>query len=228
MYVEACRWLERMIELANETTEVASVTEGPVDDGALELRADASINLGLFASWQGECVRSCAHLETATVLVHERGNAGVLARTLNFLRVSQWLSANRDRSRTVPGESLRITLEPGDPAPVVVAQRNLGIVARWEAQYERVNAMLQKSVVQARRTPNRAFSLARASPISRGWPILHAPLAFPVETRGRETKQDLAPLTDSFIRARLKRFGDDWPSGTVREPSIPLRAAIHG
>jgi hypothetical protein len=85
----------------------------------------------------------------------------MLARTLNVLGVSLWLSGNRERGRTVLDESLRLSLESGDPVPVVVAQRNLGIVARWEARYERANAMLRESVVQAERTSNRAFSLAR-------------------------------------------------------------------
>jgi predicted ATPase len=48
MYAEACRWLERMLDLANEATRVASATEGPVADVELDLRADALINL---AGW---------------------------------------------------------------------------------------------------------------------------------------------------------------------------------
>jgi predicted ATPase len=162
MYAEARRWLERMLDLANEATEVASATEGSVGDVLFELRADALINLGLFASWQGEYVGSCAYLEAASALVHDRGNPTLLARTLNVFGVSLWLSGNRERSRTALDESLRISLESGDPVPVTVAQRNLGIVARWEGRYERANAMLRESLVQAQRTSNRAFSLARA------------------------------------------------------------------
>jgi tetratricopeptide (TPR) repeat protein len=161
MYAEARRWLERMLDLANEATRVASATEGPVADVALDLRADALINLGLFASWQGDYVRSCAYLDTVAALVHEQSNSTMLARTLNVLGMSLWLSGNRERGRTVLDESLRFSLESGDPVPMVVAQRNLGIVARWEAQYERATAMLQESVIQAQRTSNRAFSLAR-------------------------------------------------------------------
>jgi predicted ATPase/DNA-binding XRE family transcriptional regulator len=162
LYAEARRWLERMLDLASDATEVASATEGPVVGVALELRVDALINLGLLASWQGEYVRSCAHLDSAAALVHELGNPTVLARTLNVLGMSLWLSGSRERSRTVLDESLRISIESGDPIPVAVAQRNLGIVARWEAHYERANAMLRESVVQAQRTSNRAFSVARS------------------------------------------------------------------
>jgi non-specific serine/threonine protein kinase len=162
MYAEARRWLERMLDLANEATGVASAMEGPLGDVALELRADALMNLGLLASWQGEYVQSCAYLETAATLVRERDNPTLLARTLNVLGVSLWLSGNRERSRIVLDESLRISLETGDPIPVAVAQRNLGIVARWEAQYDRANAMLRESVVRAQQTSNRAFSVARS------------------------------------------------------------------
>jgi hypothetical protein len=116
--------------------------------------------LGLFASWQGDYVRSCAYLDTAAALVHEQSNSTMLARTLNVLGMSLWLSGNRKRGRTVLDESLRFSLESGDPVPMVVAQRNLGSLLAGRRN-ERATAMLQESVIQAQRTSNRAFSLAR-------------------------------------------------------------------
>jgi tetratricopeptide (TPR) repeat protein len=60
-------------------------------------------------------------------------------------------------------ESLRISRELSDEALVVLALRQLGIVARWQAQYERADALLRESAEKAHQlNPHRGFQLARS------------------------------------------------------------------
>jgi predicted ATPase/DNA-binding XRE family transcriptional regulator len=160
LYVEGRRWVEQMLDLANEMTPAAGAAEGSVASASVELRADALIIVGIFASWQGDHVRSCAFLEAGEALARETDNTATRAAALAGLGLSLWLAGDQERSATVLNESLRLSLEVGNPTLVANAQRQLGIVARWEAQYEQAAALLHKSVAQA--TANRGFSLARS------------------------------------------------------------------
>src|SRR5260370_3482500 len=82
------------------------------------------------------------------------------ARALAILGLSLWLAGAQEGSATVLNESLRLSLEVCNPDLVATALRQLGIVARWQAQYDQASALLHKSVTQA--TANRGFSLARS------------------------------------------------------------------
>jgi tetratricopeptide (TPR) repeat protein len=162
MYAEARRWLERMLELANDTTATPGAAEGSVPDVPVELRAHALILVGTLTSWQGDHVRSCALLDEGATLVGQLEDSVLLARTFNVLGLSLWLAGAAERSATVLHESLRIGLELGNPGVMAAARRQLGIVARWQAQYERANVQLRESLAQAHRlASNRGFQVAR-------------------------------------------------------------------
>jgi predicted ATPase/DNA-binding XRE family transcriptional regulator len=160
LYAEARRWMERMLDLANDMTMAAGVAEGTVAGVSVELRADALIMVGMLASWQGDHAQSCELLEAGAALARELDDSVMLAGALAVLGLSLWLAGAQEQSATVLNESLRLSLEVGNPNLVAGALRQLGIVARWQARNEQAAALLQKSVAQA--TVNRGFSLARS------------------------------------------------------------------
>jgi non-specific serine/threonine protein kinase len=160
LYVEGRRWVERMLDLANDVTAAAGVAEGSVAGVSLELRADALIIVGNLAAWQGDYAQSCAFFEAAEALARATYSTATRAASLAGLGLYLWLAGDHERSATVLNESLRTSLEVGNPTLVANAQRQLAIVARWQAQYEQAAALLHKSVAHA--AANRGFSLARS------------------------------------------------------------------
>src|SRR5262249_22014707 len=145
-YAEARRWLQRLLEVADDAAHAAGASEGSIADVPLALRADALGAVGMLASWQGDQAASCAFLEAAVALAHKLDDSALLAGTLNVLGLSLWLTGATERSETVLDESLRISLELGNPVGVANVKRQLGIVARWQSQYERADALLRESV----------------------------------------------------------------------------------
>ena len=216
MYAEARRWVERMLDLANDMTAAAG---GPIGGVPVELRADALHVVGTLASWQGDHTQSCTLLEAAAALARELDNSVMRAQTLAVLGLSLWLAGDQERSATVLDESLRISLEVGEPTLVANAQRQLGIVARWQAQYEQAAELLHNSVTQA--AANRGFSLARS-----------------VSNLGRvayfqeDHQQASALLGQAFEVIREARLGGwpladslDWLAAVAFAQGDPIRAA---
>jgi hypothetical protein len=107
-YSEARRWLQRLLESADEATPSANGvdTENSATVVPLALRADALNGVGMLASWQGDHTASCAFLEAGVALARELSESRLLASALAVLGLPLWLAGSRERSEVVLNECL--------------------------------------------------------------------------------------------------------------------------
>jgi hypothetical protein len=101
-------------------------------------------------------------LACAEALACELDNTAMRATALNVLGLSRWLSGDQEGSATALNQGLRISLEVGNPTLIANAPRQLGIVARWQAEYVRAAVLLHTRVALASKH-DRGFGLARSS-----------------------------------------------------------------
>ena len=167
-YAEARRWLERMLDLASRTVSGTDGTENQASSVSVKVRA--LIGLGVLASWHGEDAQSCAFLQDAVALARQLNDGTIQSFALAVLGLSLWLAGDPERSAIVLDECLRVSIESGSEDSIFQAYRHMGIVARWQGEYERSSQLLEQSVTVARQQiPPGSYSYAHSlSNLARG------------------------------------------------------------
>jgi predicted ATPase/DNA-binding CsgD family transcriptional regulator/DNA-binding XRE family transcriptional regulator len=155
LYAEGRRWLEAMLALADRTVRCASATAVPS-----RLRADALSWLGGMASAQGSYTQARASYEASVALWRELGDLVMLADDLALLGLNRWLAEDAAAAIAALEESLRLCRANAIPGETATTLRHLGMIARWQGQYERAVALLREAVAEAEAQPAGAYHRA--------------------------------------------------------------------
>jgi non-specific serine/threonine protein kinase len=160
LYAEGRRWIEAMLELADQMLRCSS----PTETGALamppRLRADALSWLGAMASAQGYYAQARASYEASVALWRELGDVVMLADDLALLGLNRWLADDPAGATEALEESLSLCRANGIPGETATALRHLGLIARWRGEYERAAALLREAVIAAEAQPRGAYRRA--------------------------------------------------------------------
>src|SRR5262249_26880579 len=143
MYAEARRWLARMLDLANRTASSATDSKVPPQTAPGLLRAQALLLLGILAAFQADYLQACEYLDGSVTIARDLDDSVPLAHALGILGLDLALIGAMDRATTMLEDSLRLSHMLGDAGGAATALRHLGIVARWQAQYERADGLLR-------------------------------------------------------------------------------------
>jgi hypothetical protein len=105
--------------------------------------------LGYWPRFQADYRQACEYVEASVTIARDVDDSVLLAHTLAILGPNLALVSTSDRAAAVLDDSLLHSRKLDDAGGAATALRHLGIVAPWQAQYERADGLLRESVAEA-------------------------------------------------------------------------------
>jgi predicted ATPase/DNA-binding XRE family transcriptional regulator len=163
VHAEGQRWLEAMLDLADSTLEFPVRTETAALTVPAMMRARALQWIGILACRQGDYARARDAHDASVALLRELDDAVLLCDTQSLLGLDMWLAGDATQATVVLEDVLSRSRTMGNLACIAVSLRNLGMIARSQAQYERAATLFSESVKHAQ-----SFGWDRAYAVARG------------------------------------------------------------